>query len=265
MFSINEYKAFLFDEETAKKRIIENKSSIGTISDLILCADDFKRAEQMHAKETGIVAPRGEITEKGVFLGALYCLMTSLQDYETQERMFSAFLKEGLDGPSPILSEFDVVSSLFQKSIFRNQKLDYIRDLCENWFSYNLPQEIKERMGNGREAEIELRKDITKKIKGFGEKTASLLLRMSGAESLVPIDTWMNNVLYMHGYPVTIPRSKAVRSDENKIKERKRAITGKKYLEAEEFSLDLAEKYNVPGHLLQLAYWTKYSSFKKTV
>jgi len=40
-------------------------------------------------------------------------------------------------------------------------------------------------------------------------------------------------------------------------------LVGKRYAKAEEYALDLAQKYEVPGFILQLAFWTKKSSYEK--
>jgi len=100
---------------------------------------------------------------------------------------------------------------------------------------------------------------------GFGDKTSSLFLRMCGAEYLVPLDSWMVEILYFHGYPCRMPRttvdSLRWRTDILSPKKRKQTLWGKKYLQAEDFTFHLAEKYNVSGHLLQSTIWAKNSSF----
>jgi len=259
-----QYRNFLHDRNLAEKRLAENGREIKTISDLILSPENFGTAQQMHDQEARIVFSSGTLSEKGIFHGVIYCLLTSLQDYETQIQMFEKFSEGGFDGPSPLLENFEEVENIFRKLNFRNQKMGYIRQLCESWHNIHLFEQISEELGNGRNREIELREGIMKKVPGLGEKTTSLLLRMCGSESLVPIDSWMNEILYLHGYPLKIARASVTRPDEGKTKKRKRAITGSKYIQAEDFALELAEKYSVPGGLLQLAYWTKHSSFKRT-
>jgi thermostable 8-oxoguanine DNA glycosylase len=103
---------------------------------------------------------------------------------------------------------------------------------------------------------------------GLGLKTSSLLLRMCGADYLVPVDSWMLEMLYFHGYPCEVPtrlveRERWETKDRSYLKRRKKSLTREQYLQAERCAIDLANKYGVSGYLLQMAIWSKFSSFRK--
>lgn len=263
----------LFDVEEARTRIEKNGKIYGILelSDLLLNENDFKLAEKMSEKEANIVFNGSKkLTSEGVFHGLIYCLLTPLQNYSGQTRGFESLLKEYVSTPAEIQEDNGKLSEVLKEKgiLFHQQKASYIRELAQNWENLNLLDRIGGGIKTNRYQEVQLRQSISNEIKGLGEKTSSLFLRMCGAEYLVPIDSWMTEMIYFHGYPCKMPRSKVNRirwgtKDVLSPKQRKRGLKGRKYLQAEEFTSDLAQKYEVPGYLLQLAFWTKKSTYQK--
>lgn len=266
-------KKVLFDVEKAQKRIDKNGKPYGIfrLSDLLLNKNDFKLTREMFETEANIIFNNSnELTSDGIFHGLIYCLLTSLQNYSGQTKGFDSLLKESISTPAEIQMDNGKLSRVLREKgiLFHQQKANYIRKLAQNWENLNLLERIGLGIKTNRDQEVHLRQSISNEIKGLGEKTSSLFLRMCGAEYLVPIDSWMTEMLYFHGYPCKMPRFKASRirwgtEDVLSLKQRKRGLKGKRYLQAEEFALDLAQKYGVPGYLLQLAFWTKKSTYQK--
>jgi thermostable 8-oxoguanine DNA glycosylase len=262
-------EALLFNRNVALERIQRegNRYNIRNVSDLVLIGPDFEEAEKIYNLEAKIVFGESDsLTNGGIFRGAVYCLLTPFQDYSRTVEAFSSLSSKGLDIPANILENRTEVNLALKYLNLNKQKPDKIFKLALSWREFDLADEITEGVKKGRDEEIRLRKIVVKDFFGFGEKTASMLLRMCGAQYLVPVDANMANVLYFLGYPVEIGHYYANRADEGRgIKKRKSKIHGAEYLKFENFALDLAQKYNVPAYLLQLAVYTRYSTYRKTL
>lgn len=258
---------FLYSSELAQSRIKEEGRlyRINSVSDLILKQGNFEDAEEQHAFESSLVRDEnGNFTEAGIFRGIVYSLLTPMQNYSTQMNVFDAILSEGFDMPEKILDSKAALCKAIIGANYHDEKANYIYELAEKWDYPSIYRKIIRGIKSGKEKEISLRDELVTDVKGFGEKTASIFLRMCGAEHLVPVDTIMAGILYLHGYPIEIKRFKANRKDEGKKdKLRKVSIKGKNYGLFENHSWDLAEKYGVSGHVLQLAFWTKHSTYAK--
>jgi|GEM_PF-1443921 len=259
--------AFLYDPDIAQQRI-ESEGClyrVNSVSDIMLSPQDFLNAREMHSKEAAIVFDEGgNLADNRLFRGMVYCFLTQMQDYATQVRVFDSLLSENLVSPENVLSNKERFEEILVKINYHDEKARYVYKLAESWDGPQIYSDILAGVGKGKEKEVLLRKEFVKDILGFKEKTASLFLRMCGAEYLIPIDTIMAGVLYLHGYPVEIKRFKADRKDEGKKhKKRKVSISGGNYSTFESFAFDLAEKYSVPGYLLHLAFWTKKSTASK--
>lgn len=262
---------FLSNRELALRRIEEEgkSSKIRQISDLALSNYDFDKAKELCLIESKIVRDEdGQLSEMGLFRGALYCLLSTTQGYQDQESAFNFFLKEGFDTPANVLKNQEKLEELLLKINYRNQKFKYIRQLAFDWNEKNILKMINksQAIGKGREGEVELRNRIVKEMNGFGEKTVSMLLRMCGAQDLVPMDTNLIKVLYFSGYEnVEIKRNLVMRYDKPNPgkRARKASVKGFKYLKFEECAIDLAKKYKVPVCLLQQAAYVKFSTYSK--
>ncbi len=259
----------LYDERTALRRVRKSGRLYGveSVSGLFLTERDFSNAREMYDTESRIVLGSGKsLTDDGLFRGAVYCLLASFQDYLRQIEIFSSILSEGLDTPENMLGNNEKFGRIMKGAVFNPTKSKWIYKLSAEWTDLDLCQRIGNGIRTGRDNEVRLREELIRDVDGFGKKTASLLLRMCGSENLVPIDTRMATAMYFHGYPFEIERYRVDRSDEGKkSKKRKMPIRGGKYLELESFAFDLADKYETSGHMLQLAFWTKYSTFNKSV
>ncbi len=261
----------LYDKDSAQRQIDENGSIYGitSIEDLILNENDFNLANEFYLEEAKIIyGEDNNLTEDGLLKGIIYCLLTPMQNYSGQINGFESLLDENKDIMIDLIDDKRKLGETLKDSgiIFHVRKASYIHNLHKKWDGKNVLQSINEGIKNDRDNEIHLRKNMISEIKGFGEKTASIFLRMCGAEFLIPVDSWMVEMLSFHGYPCEMPRTSVDRvrwGQEGVIsrKLRKRGLKGKPYREAEEYAFDLAEKYDVPGYLLQLAFWTKKSTY----
>lgn len=267
--TLEEYvvNSFLFHEETAQERINEEGlfHSITSISDLILSPENFREAYGMYYRERAIVSETSHegvfcVTDEKLFQGCVYAILAQQQDYTTQMEVYSGLLEKSLNTRKSILENQHEFRQALGRAMYKKAKARYITELAKNWESLDLAARLRRFTGN-QDTELLLRKSIVKDVVGFGEKTASLVMRMAGSEHMVPVDTWMAEMLYLHGYDVDIIRDVVVREN-GAHKRRKRAIEGKRYIECEKLALNLAQKYNVPGHILQLAFWTKNSTYR---
>jgi thermostable 8-oxoguanine DNA glycosylase len=266
----------LHDQKLATARI-ENRDKdfydIKSVSDLLLDEKDFVAAREVAEKEAHIIF-NGDLmlTREGIYRGIVYSLLTPLQKYAGQVKGFESLLYNNLVFTAGNRSDPDTVAATLKNAgvLFYHQKARYMLDAEHVVSNTDILSKIQVDAGTTKEREIALRKEIIAKVNGLGLKTGSVLLRMCGARYIVPVDSWMGEMLYFHGYPCEMPRSKAKRprwnskdDDSTSAKQRKKALSEKQYLEAETFAFDLAGKYDVPGYILQLAFWTKKSSYGK--
>lgn len=258
---------FLCSRELAQFRIAEEGRPYGihSISDLILRPENFQTAEKQYDFESSIVRDEnGKLTEDGIFRGIVYTILTPVQDYEMQRKVFDNFLKEGFNTPEDVLKNKEWLRKALQKANFNNQKPDRIIRMSLEWNDFDIYKTILEGLKHGLNEEVLLRDELSRNVFGLGEKTASILLYMCGAKHLIPIDAKMQEMLYFHGYPVEIKRKEIVRKDEgNRHKKRKEGIRRKEYLLYADYAWDLAEKYGVSGYELHLANWTKKSTYAR--
>ena len=260
----------LYNRDAAEEHVNKNGSlyDITRIEDLMLFEADFEEAKKVCLKESEIIYGADEnLTENGILKGIIYCILSSFQNYTGHILGFERILDENKE-ISDIVYDKERISEVLKESgiMFHNQKAGYVHELVYTWDGGNMLHIIRDGIKNSREDEIALRKNVISDVKGLGEKTASLFLRMCGAEFLVPVDSWMAEMLSFHGYPCEMPRTNVDRirwGTDNIIstKQRKKGLDGKKYIKAEAFALDLAGKYDVSGYLLQLAFWAKKSTY----
>jgi thermostable 8-oxoguanine DNA glycosylase len=261
----------IYDIKKAQERIDKDGSryKIFKLSDLFLTEDDFHLARKVYKKEAEIVFDNEKINSEGVFRGLVYCLLSPRQDYLTQLKGFEEIFNSEISSIEDISNNELYLREILKKAGVapQNQKANYIVQIAKNWDKLCLLEKIKSGLGKDKDSEFVLRKNLMKELKGVGEKISSMLMRMCGAEYVVPIDSWMNEILYFYGYPCEISRSKINRvrwnTDVYSMKQTKNGLKGIKYLKAEEFTLDLAKRYDVRGCILQLAFWAKKSGYKK--
>lgn len=270
----------MHDLTLANTRIIERDKDfygIKNISDLVLQESDFTIAQKVHEKEAQIIFNGNkQLTNEGLFRGIVYSLLTPMQKYDGQVKGFKALFGGDLDlNLENTYDTQEITISLSEAGVlFPNQKAQYIHAAQQVVINHNFMPLLEKSLGTSREQEVELRNYFISEIKeagakGVGQKTASILLRMCGAEHLIPIDSWMMEILYFHGYPCEMPRAKIERprwkTEIISVKDRKIGLNNEQYLEAEDFALDLAKKYRVSGPLLQLAFWAKKSTYSSNI
>ena len=246
----------LHDRKEAERRIAKYGYlyKVESPKDLLLGEENFEAAGEAHRKECAI------ITDRGLFSGAVYSMLTPQQQYPEMIRCYKELESEGFCSPETAQNEQGVREVLKRCKInYYKKKTRFIITLPQGWDEQEIRSIIEAGVGHGKEGEQKARRDISKRVLGFGPKTSSLFLRMCGTEHLIPIDSSVSEMLYLHGYPCEIPRTRVNRP--TGPKQRKTTIKGRRYLETEEFAFDLADKYRVPGYILQLAFWTKKSTY----
>jgi len=261
----------LHNIDLAGKRISRTGGLYGIhkVHDLILSRKDISLAESAIRQEREIVYNGSDNFDlNGLKRGVVYCLLSTLQKFEGHINAFNCLYTANLRLLIDLNDTKRVAEVLRSAGImFYNQKAERIKSTSETITAQTL-ELITQSIRQSREQEVDLRSELVTKKTGLGLKTCSMLLRMSGAQFLVPMDNWMTEMLYFHGYPCEMPRTKITRkmwrSDNFTTQDRKTGLKGDSYLEAEEFALDLAQKYEIPGYLLQMAFYTTRSSFTGT-
>ena len=271
MNQINNPNELMHNLPLAEERIAKQEKNfygIKSISDLVLHEQDFFSAMELEEKENKLVLQGdGAINKEGLIRGIAYCVLTPRQKYPELIQAFSSLL-DGNGNIQKFSSQKEITDLLGESRIVHaNQKAGYIyQSLSKDYFALLL--NILASVNTTRKNEVLLRDQLCEEVTGIGLKTGSLLLRMCGAKELVPIDSWIMEMLFFHGYDCKMPRTKVIRpawGKENVFsnKFKKSSLDKEQYLRAENFALDLAKKYGVSGHLLHSAFYAKKSSYGK--
>ncbi|NOQ37266.1 hypothetical protein GQ472_00120 [archaeon] len=182
---------------------------------------DWKKGHDMHLE--GQVE---ELTKESMFSIAVYCILSSKQDYTNHIFYYSQLGKRGLFVPETVLNTGkDKLGEILSGVVYPYEKVQYIIDAAEMWLdsSFDLPERIIEDVNNGNGKQFEHRDEIAKTIPGIGKKNASFMQNKCGAEKVPVIDTNMLSFLADMG----------VISGKKEYTDSVRGISGKKYNECE--------------------------------
>ncbi len=167
-----------------------------------------------------------ELTKKSMFSVAIYCILSSRQDYTNHIFYYNQLEKRGiLDAKAVLDTGKDKLEEILNGVVYPYEKVQYIMDAAEMWLdsSFDLPARIIEDVNNGNGKQFEHRDEIAKTIPGIGKKNASFMQNKCGAEKVPVIDTNMLGFLADMG----------VISSKKEYTDSVRGISNKKYDECE--------------------------------
>jgi len=166
------------------------------------------------------------LTKKSMFSIAVYCILSSRQDYTNHIFYYKQLEKRGLlDAEAVLDAGKNKLEEILSAVVYPHEKVQYIIDAAEMWSdsSFDLPARIIEDVNNGNGKQFEHRDEIAKTIPGIGKKNASFMQNKCGAEKVPVIDTNMLSFLADMG----------VISSKKEYTDSVRGISDKKYGECE--------------------------------
>lgn len=176
----------------------------------------------------------------------LYSVLSLREKFESHKIQFNEFLVNNLWTSESINKNQKIVEEILKKYGFANRKIKTVFSIAKEWKSLNLTERIRE--DKKKELGFKLREEIIEKMYGTGYKFASLFLRMSGYENLVPVDTWAMKYVESRGF-----RDRHKRS----------GLKPKQYLKYEKKLTEYAKEFDVSPALFQATIYAKWSTWKK--
>lgn len=188
-------------------------------------------------------------TEDFLYSALLYSTLSHREKFNQHKKQFNEFLSNDFWTAESIIKNKQKVEEILKNYGFSSKKIPMVLSTAEQWSGLNLTERIRndERKNLG----FLLREEMVKKMFGVGYKFASLFLRMSGYENIVPIDSWATKYIESRGF---------------KVRESKHGYTGftpKQYLKYEKRLTKYAKKFNVSPVLFQATIYAKFSTWKK--
>ena len=177
----------------------------------------------------------------------LYSVLSHREKFKQHKRQFNEFLSNNLQTAESIMKNKEKVEEILKNYGFSNRKIPMVFSTAEQWKGLNLTEKIRD--DKIKDLGFLLREEIVEKMSGVGYKFASLFLRMSGYENIVPVDTWAIKYVESKGF-----------------KERYKDTFGLKpnqYLKYEKKLTEHSKKFNVSPALFQATIYAKFSTWKK--
>lgn len=209
-----------------------------------LTNEDIQKARRLYERER--IYP---INRKGIFLGAVYCIILQSDNYEKSQKIYKSLISNNLTTLESFKQNKRKVKKLLKPARFPNRKLEYIYKFIK-WFERSRTvNKIIEDIKNGRRDGPKLREEIAENAPGLGYKSASFLMNKVGYLNLVTIDIHMLRWLKNLGYEVKIPDYKHIGG-----------IQRNEYLKYEGIVKELARKCSIEPTIYQFAVWLKSTS-----
>ncbi len=187
-----------------------------------------------------------ERAPKKHYSALLYSILSLREKFNQHKRQFNEFLSNNLQTAESIIKNKEKVEEILRKYGLSKIKIPMVLSTAEQWNNLNLTERI--RNDKIKDLGFLLREEIVEKMFRVGYKFASLFLRMSGYENIVPIDTWATKYVESRGF----------------IYRRKDSgLLPHQYLKYEKKLTKYAKKFNVSPALFQATIYAKFSTWKK--
>jgi len=178
----------------------------------------------------------------------LYSILSLREKFNSHKLQFHEFLQNDLGTAESIIKNKKNIEEILNKYAVPTRKIKTVLSTAEQWKGLNLTQRI--RNDKRKDLGFLLREEMVEKMFGVGYKFASLFLRMSGYENLVPVDAWAIKYVEARGF---------------KDRYDKRGLIPYQYIKYEKRLTKYAKKFNVSPALFQATIYAKFSTWKKDV
>lgn len=180
------------------------------------------------------------------FTVLLYSILSHRETFDKHKKQFNDFLIADLNTADKILANKEAAEKILEKYGFSSHKKKAVISIAENWNRLDITNKMKR--DKKKKKGFEIREELVENMHGVGYKFASLFIRMSGYENIVPVDTWAIQYVESRGF---VNRSE------------KSGLTPKQYLAYEKKIIAYAKKFGVSPALFQATIYAKFSTWGK--
>jgi len=168
------------------------------------------------------------------------------ETFDKHKKQFNDFLNADLNTAGKILANKEVAERILDKYGFSSHKKKAVISIAENWNRLNITNKMKK--DKKKQKGFEIREKLVENMHGVGYKFASLFIRMSGYENLVPVDTWAIQYVESRGF---VNRNLTS------------GLTPKQYITYEKKLIDYAQQFGVSPALFQATIYARFSTWGK--
>ena len=209
-------------------------------------SDDFELGRTLMIVEDYSKCVTVNHVENPHFTVLLYSVLSHRETFKKHKAQFYDFLRAGLNTSEKILANKKIAEKILKNYGFNSHKTKAVFSIAEKWDDLDITNKMrrdkKKVKGN------EIREEMVDNMYGVGYKFASLFIRMSGYENIVPVDTWAVQYIENRGFMNRSPNS---------------GLTPKQYLEYEQKIFEYAKKFGVSPALFQATIYAKFSTWGK--
>ncbi len=194
----------------------------------------FTKRDKKIARQSMAYEIVSDINLKSIFVLGIDCIL-SIQDLRTKQHVMSKGIEDAdLTSPWKINGNKELLGKLMKTASLAPSKKDYIQSFCKYWEESDIGERILNDIKNGRKKGTELKEELIKKVRGFGKKIGSYYFMRLGYDDEIAIDIHLQKFIVKYGYLLR---------RETKHLERNGGLTGRKYEEAKEIFVDLADYF----------------------
>ncbi len=180
------------------------------------------------------------------FTVLLYSVLSHREVFKKHKEQFYDFLNAGLNTAEKVLANKKIVGDILKKYGFSSHKTKAVISIAENWNELDITDKM--RRDKKKEKGFEIREEMVDNMYGVGYKFASLFIRMSGYENIVPVDTWAVQYIECRGFVDRSPNS---------------GLTPKQYVKYEKKIIGYAKKFGVSPALFQATIYARFSTWAR--
>ncbi|MGV8171966.1 MAG: hypothetical protein ACP5OA_04705 [Candidatus Woesearchaeota archaeon] len=176
----------------------------------------------------------------------LYSILSLREKFDQHKKQFNEFLCNGYWTAQSILENRVGVEKILRGYGFQDRKIQSVFSSAAEWNKMHITKRMHKDKKKGL-GEI-IREEMVARMNGVGYKFASLFIRMSGYEDIVPVDAWAMKYVESRGF-VNRHKSSGLKPDQ--------------YVQYEKKIRGYAKKFDVSPALFQATIYATWSTWKK--
>ena len=180
------------------------------------------------------------------FCALVYSILSLREKFDMNREQFYEMLRNDLNTAEKVLRNEGLVQKILSHHGLGEKKVKSILSAAHAWDGLDITARMRE--DTEYEKGSEFREEIVKTVYGVGYKFASLFIRMSGYENIVPVDTWAIKYVESRGFHDRYAHS---------------GLSKRQYLAYEKQLIRHAKRLGVSPALLQATIYTTWSTWKK--
>jgi len=203
---------------------------------ILMTVEDYSKTVQVYS------------TENIHFCALLYSVLSARESFRVHREQFNSFLEYDLNTAEKVLEKPHLVSKILTQYGFHSRKIESVLSIAKEWGDLDITSRMRE--DKQKVLGKAFREEMNEKMNGVGYKFASLFIRMSGYEDIVPIDTWAIKYVERRGFMDRYKES---------------GLTPKQYLNYERKIKQHAKRLGVSPALLQATVYARWSTWRNHI